>query len=117
MQNLLTCNSMPMKSTVYYIPIRFLLDLDKLIHIWIRKTEKPNLICTGWNHFQLKKIVNFDYFLDKNPEHFEYNAINSQYLINDVIVLSSIINSTSIIKLLILVKWVTDTFKSDNINI
>ena len=37
-----------MKSTVYYIPIRFLLDLDdKLIHIWIRKTEKPNLNCTG----------------------------------------------------------------------
>ena len=63
---------MPMKSTVYYIPIRVLLDLDKLIHIWIRKTKtQPYLY---WMEPFPAKILTI--FLDKNPEHFEYNAIN-----------------------------------------
>ena len=57
---------MPMKSTVYNIPIRFLLDLDdKLIHIWIRKPKNPKL--TVLEPFPAKKILNFDYFSWQEP--------------------------------------------------
>ena len=47
-----------MKSTVYYIPTRFLLDLDdKLIHIWIRKPKNPKL--TVLEPFPAKKNPKF----------------------------------------------------------